>query len=600
MENSSNTDPRDTLPLFEGGFQAPLHERLLSFWRVPGISKLEDLLRTFSPSERALLYSGSILMGASVFLLLILLNTRVTETTPSYGGTFTEGIVGTPRFINPLLASSDADRDLTALVYSGLMRATPDDVFIKDLAADFTLSEDGTVYTFTIRDDARFHDGNPITAGDVAFTVAMAQHPDMKSPRRADWEGVVVEEVDSHTIRFTLPRPYAPFLEVATIGILPKHLWQNIAVQEMPFHALNTKPVGSGPFVIRKTKSTSDGTPERYTLSAFRDFTLGRPFLDTLTFHFYPNEEELFVAFERGAIDSIAGVAPEKVERFEKGHEVIRAPLPRVFAIFFNQARAPIFTDSAVRKALSVAIDKDEIIIDNLLGYGVPIDGPALFYAPPEEAQSEQGVEAAASILEKAGWKVGDDGVRANKKGKRLAFSITTADAPQLAGTAESVARMWRIIGADVTVKVFSMNDLSSAVIRPREYEALLFGEVVGRGLDLFAFWHSSQRNDPGLNLALYTSVKGDKLLTDARRDINPETRLEKTREFVELIQEEYPAAFLYAPEFIYIVPHGLSGIEIGSLTTPSERFLNAHEWYQETERVWSIFTPEEAPVTTY
>jgi peptide/nickel transport system substrate-binding protein len=571
----------------------PLIERVTKPYRIPGLAILENILRAFSPSERALLYGFSMLMGASVFTLVAILNMSFMQAVPSHGGSLTEGIVGTPRFINPLLAASDADRDLAALVYSGLMRATPDNDFIKDLASEMIVSEDGLTYIFTINDDARFHDGTPVTAGDVAFTVAMAQHPDVKSPRRADWEGVVVEEVDEKTVQFILPRPYAAFLENASLGVLPKHLWQNIAITEFPFNTLNTNPVGSGPFRISKIQNNSLGTPERYTLSAFSGFVLEKPLLDTIVFNFFPNEEGLFTSLTNGRIEAVAGVAPDRVDRVF-GRKVIRTPLPRIFGLFFNQTKSKPLEDEDVREALSIAIDKQAIIDDNLLGYGIVVDDPALPDAIPQPYEdilpTVDRTAKALAILENAGWKLGEDGIRA-KKDTRLALSITTADTPELAGTADSVARAWRDVGADVTVKVFSTSDLTNTVIRPRDYQVLLFGEVVGRSLDLFAFWHSSQRNDPGLNLALYANVSADKLLVDMRKDNNIETRLEKSLEFIKIIKEETPATFLYAPEFIYAVPNGLHGVRIGSLTTPSERFLNVYEWHRETEYVWDIFT---------
>ncbi len=569
-----------------------LAKHLSSSYRIPWLAKAENILCSFSPFERALLYGFSTILGASVFALLVMLNVNLTNIVPSHGGSLTEGIVGTPRFINPLLAVSEADRDVTALVYSGLMRATPDNTIIPDLAQDVQISDDGTVYTFTIRDNALFQDGTPVSASDIIFTIAMAQNPDIKSPRRTDWEGVVAEEVSDKIIRATLPHPYAPFLESATLGILPRHLWQNVSISEFPFDELNAHPVGSGPYSVNKISFNSSGTPERYTLKSFSDFTLGEPFLRTIIFNFYPNEDSLLDALKSENIESAAGITPDQIK--DTPGTIMREPLPRIFAVFFNQSKAPIFADATVREALAEALDKKAIIDDNLGGYGVPLDSPILdkklLQKPIIEADYKDLISESEAVLEKGGWVLGDDGIRA-KKSTRLAFSIATADTVELAGTADSVARTWRALGADVSVKVFGASDLTNTVIRPRDFDALLFGEVVGRSLDLFAFWHSSQRNDPGLNVALYTNVKTDKLLSDVRKDTDQKSREEKISAFVDIIKMEYPAAFLYAPEFIYIVPDDLAGVRLGSLTTSAERFLNVYEWHRETERVWDIFT---------
>ena len=582
--------------------------------RIPSLTHLENMLKAFSPFERMVLYLFSLLMGVGVFIMMAQINISLTEVVPSYGGQLREGIVGAPRFANPLLAISDADRDVVALVYSGLMRATPEDTFIPDLAEQVALSEDGLTYTFILRADAFFQDGEPVTAEDVAFTIAMAQNQDVKSPRRTDWEGVVVHAVDTRVVTITLPHPYAPFMENTTLGILPKHLWQDIQPSEFAFHKLNTNPLGSGPYRLTNTKLDSTGTPQRYTFKASSDYTLGKPFISTIRLNFFPNEDDLFDALSRGDIESTSGVAPDRMSQLPIGTHFVRAPLPRIFAVFLNQNKAPMFADDALRRALSNALDRSAIIEDNLQGYGVAVEGPLLpdmlqknlvnHYAGDatsssrttrnsEETDKSMGPslkKEAIKLLEESGWKLDSSGIRV-KKGVRLSFSIATADTPELAGSADSVARIWRELGADVSVKVFSTSDLTNAVIRPRDYQALLFGEVVGRSLDLFAFWHSSQRNDPGLNIALYANVKTDKLLSDARKDASVRNRLDTLRTFAGIIRTENPAIFLYAPEFIYVIPKDVSGIKLGSLTTPSERFLNIREWHLETERVWSMFT---------
>lgn len=147
-----------------------------------------------------------------------------------------------------------------------------------------------------------------------------------------------------------------------------------------------------------------------------------------------------------------------------------------------------------------------------------------------------------------------------------------------------------------VTLKVYPLAELNTTVIRPREYDAILFGEVVGREPDLYAFWHSSQRNDPGLNLSLYANSKADTLLSQARATTNKSEREELYTEFADVVREDQPAIFLYAPDFLYVFPENVTGVRIGSLTTPSERYQNVYQWYTDTERVWEIFARNTTP----
>lgn len=582
----------------------PIVEKMLRPRRSSRLATLEGLVASFSPAERLALYVCTALLSMSALALLTGANAAVSVTVPSSGGSLVEGVLGPARFLNPLTPMSQADADIAALVYSGLTRALPDGRVVPDLASSFEISEDGTSYTFAIRQDAVFHDGTPVTSADVLFTVQRAQNPDIKSVHRADWEGVSIATPDEKTVIFKLPRAYAPFIQNTTMGILPRHLWESVTAEEFPFSPLNTHPIGSGPYKVTDVKTSSTGSAERYTLEAFSDFALGKPYLRKISFVFYPNEEALLRGFNRGEVDSVAGISPDNLSSIDRTDTTtLSVPLPRIFAVFLNQGRNPIFADAAVRSALDAAIIKERIVENVLHGYGVVAEGPLPPHAIPltsEEvviaggatAYSEESLAEARTILEKAGWKHdGASNTWTNAKKQTLSFKLSTADAPELVASANAVAKAWQELGVGVEVQVYPISELNTNVIRPREYDALLFGEVVGRELDLFAFWHSSQRNDPGLNLALYTNATADTLLSQARATTNALEREKLYGEFDALVQKEKPAIFLYAPEFLYAVPEGLSGISLGALTSPAERFLTAHLWYADTEKVWSIFT---------
>lgn len=530
----------------------------------------------------------STILALGVFWFFAEVSQRFTTEVPARGGTYAEGIVGTPRFVNPILALSDADRDLVTLVYSGLMRGTPDGGLTTDLADSFTISEDLNTYTFTIRTDARFHDGTPVTADDVAFSVKLAQNPVLKSPKRANWEGVEVTVVDSHTISFTLKEPYAPFLENTRLGILPKHLWEGVTVEEIPFSKLNIEPIGSGPYRLERLETTSGGIPSALTLEAFDG--VRAPYISTITLTFFPDAESLGSAVQGDPLLAAHSLSPEGLT----GHSVHQAVLGRIFGVFFNQNQNDLFADKVVRQALDTVLDKNALVDTLIAGYGSAIAGPL----PPQEItartnETRDYLDEAATILETNGWKRGADGVfekTVKKTTKRLAFTLTTGTAPELKGAGEFVVAAWRELGADVTVEFFDANDLQQDKIRPRKYDALLFGEVIGREMDLFAFWDSSQRNDPGLNIALYTNTAVDKLLKEARVNPDLEARRNAAERAATIISDEVAAVFLYSPHFVYATRADLSGIELGTIVTPSDRFLGVSEWYLSTERVWPFF----------
>lgn len=585
-----------------------LRDSLVRTHSVSRFSKLEQMTRALSPFERLVLYILTATLGASAFALLAGANNAVSVRVPSHGGVLVEGQLGPARFINPLIPMSQADSDLVALVYSGLTRAMPDGRIVPDLASSYEISPDGTTYTFTLRDNAIFHDGTRVTSADVLFTIQKAQNPDIKSVHRADWEGVSVSTPDERTVVFKLPRAYAPFIQNTAMGILPSHLWRDVTAEEFPFSPLNINPVGSGSFKVAKVETSPTGSATRYDLEAFADFTLGGPYLRRISFVFYPNEGALIRGFNRGEVDSMAGISPDELDSLERKDVLIRTvPLPRVFGVFLNQGRNATLADAAVRNALDAAVVKQRVVDGVLRGYGVAVESPV----PPHvlswsDASSSQPVSAAVSevytddsignargFLERGGWKWSEESGSWTKGTQTLAFTLSTADSPELVATVNAVADAWRRLGAQVQVQLYPISELNTNVIRPREYDAILFGEVVGRELDLFAFWHSSQRNDPGLNLALYANSRADALLSEARTTTDAKKRTELYQEFAGIVQKDVPAIFLYSPEFVYAVPHDLSGVELGILTTPSERFLTAHTWYTDTENVWSIFARE-------
>jgi peptide/nickel transport system substrate-binding protein len=566
----------------------------------------EELLKRFTPLERLALYGFTIGLGLSVALFLAAINESITTEIPARGGHIIEGETAPARFVNPVLAISQADLDITMLVYSGLVRAQEDGTFTPDLAEHYTISLDGTTYTFTIRSGATFHDGTPVTAADVAYTISLAQNPDIKSPRRADWEGVSISTPDERTIVFTLPHAYAPFMENATLGIMPKHIWESIPADQFPFSTYNTHPIGTGPFRIKNTATDDTGAATSFDLVSFNNFALGEPHLSRISFVFFRNDEEMLKAFEAGRIDSIAGISPTQLLALPKSVHLIQAPLPRVFGVFFNEAKNASLADGDVRSALAQAIDRQALVTNVLGGFGVPLTGPippgalgtitpstaALF--TPNGTSTAVGdpllIAQAKKTLEKAGWEYDEANNAWSKKDTRLSIKIATADAPELIATAHTVADTWRTLGVDVSVHVYPLSEFNNTILRPREYEAILFGEVVGRDADVYAFWHSSQRNDPGLNLALYANSKADTLLSEARTATQRSKRDALLARFADIVETDAPAAFLYSPEFLYIIPSELKGVRIGALTTPAERFLEAHEWYTETQRVWEFF----------
>jgi peptide/nickel transport system substrate-binding protein len=508
-------------------------------------------------------------------------------TVPAYGGSFTEGIVGNPRFVNPLLASSDSDRDLVTLTYAGLMGHTFEGALVPVLAESYTVSSDGTIYTFKIRENATFSDGSAVTADDVVYTVQKAQDPALKSPQYGSWSNIRAESVDARTVRFMLPRAYAPFLEDATLGILPRHLWQNINNEEFPFASFNTMPIGAGPFVASSVTRDSQGTITGYTLKAFEGYTLGRPYLSRIKLQFYQTDSDLQNAFTDGKIDSTYGIARDDAHV---------APYARVFGVFFNAKENPAFESLDVRKALSLAIDRSRLTKELLGGYATPLIGPlpegSGVRALPLPDDSTRIADARAALKE-AGYTYDEESKTwLDEDDTALTVTLTTSNVPELKEVASYITQDWEALGVPVELEIHEPSSLTQTVIRPRAYSALLFGEVVGNAPDLYAFWSSTEIEDPGLNIANYKNTEVDTLLAKVRTQSDPAAARDTLAEIQEAIAAEYPTAFLYTPDFLYNAPKRIKGINLSVITTPANRFWGVANWYRYTEHIWPVFVP--------
>ena len=203
---------------------------------------------------------------------------------------------------------------------------------------------------------------------------------------------------------------------------------------------------------------------------------------------------------------------------------------------------------------------------------------------------------SARTLLTKDGWKFAtttNTWTKTVKKVKQtIAFDLATSEAAELKNVSNELQSQWAELGVPVTVRVFATGDLKETIVRPRKFDALFFGQVLGQSGDPYPFWHSSQRLDPGLNIASYVNPRADKTLESARIETDTAKRAKLYATFNDEIAKDTPAIFMYAPEFLYVVPSEVRGFSLGAITVPSERFLNIYEWYINTDSVWKIFTP--------
>ena len=495
---------------------------------------------------------------------------------PAYGGTLREGVIGNPRFMNPVLAQSDADRDIVSLVYTGLFRYDRSGSLMPVLIENLDIAPDGLEYAVTLKEKLFWQDGKKLTVDDIIFTIGLAKNPLVGSPRRPNWEGVEVEKTDERTLKFRLKKAYAPFLENLTLGILPQHVWSKIPPSQMALAELNTDPVGAGPYYIKSVGRDSLGSVISVKLSANKYFVLGRPHIKTIVLQFFQDEDAVIKNLLSGQISAFGATSPKNTADLENlGLKITSIRLRRIIAAFLNPSSQKSLAVSAIRSAINLATDKKRIVDSVLQGRGEVIDGPL-----------PQAISGGINFNPERAKEI----ITGNKK--TISFTLTTAKTPELVKIAELLKEMWMAAGLKVDIKTFAVNDLEQGVIGPRRYDVFLYGEeVVGENPDPFAFWHSSQRTYPGYNIALYANSGVDKSLEEVRVEQDETKRAALYEKIQNEIRNDLPAIFLFSPHYIYTTPQNLGGVNIATINTASDRFSTVHEWYLKRTYVWKIFS---------
>jgi peptide/nickel transport system substrate-binding protein len=561
--------------------------------KLPTWTQLRHLPKLLSPLEKKISLAGvALLLIGGLLLGLRLWNTN-RSLVPAVGGEYTEGLVGTPQLINPIYAiSSDVDMDLERLIFSGLMKFDPEQGLVPDLAESYQISNDHKIYTFTLRDDARWHDGTPVKADDVVFTISAIQNREYRSPLFVSWSGVAVEQIDERTVRFTLSEPFAPFLSLTVVGLLPAHIWQDVNPANAELTELNKKPIGSGPFQFEKLAKDAKGTIKNYTLKRNADFYGGAPYIEQLHFKFYSDNSEALNALKNRQVEGMGFVPLEETAALshDRDLQLIFPSLPEYTAVFFNQKRQPNLTDALIREALTLATDKDAILQKALFGHGQSINSfilPSAVGYYPDVKKINFDLPDAQDRLESAGWLVPEGGSIRKKGDAQLSLELVTLNTPELVATANELRSQWALAGIELNVKIVSAAQFQNEILKNRSYDMVLSGELYGIDPDPYAFWHSSQANYPGLNLAQYANRKSDEAIEKGRSTTNNDERATAYQELQTQVVDSLSAIFLYQPSYSYAITKKVQGIDLTRIVVPADRFANANTWYLKTKKVF-------------
>ncbi len=659
---------------------------LKNFWpkKWPSKSQWKKLPEVLNKKEIIFFLLLVVVCLFSFFYTSVAFYQQITETVPAHGGSYREGIVQSTRFLtlNPLYSSqSEVERDIVEVLFAGLMCYDKEGNIVPHLAEKYE-TEEGRTFDVTLRENTYWSDGEKISADDVLFTIKTIQNADFQSNLRQQWMGVDVEKLSDKKVRFILDAPSSVFLENLTLKIIPMHIFEGYSPRDFRFSIYNMQPVSSGPYRFQEIKEGLDGNIDYLKLERNPHYFGQKPFLEEVSFFFYRNVEDLLRAQRRGEIegftvsDSLRSYFPfEEVRNFNH-HKFL---LPRYFSIFFNLQSEEIIKEVGIRKALSYAINKEELIEEVLDGDGVEINSPLLldFYGIENiEEKHAYNPEKAKELLREAGFENGKrevedpfsftkdlkmgsqgeevrnlqrcflylggknenlypdgevtgffdeeekeavvyfqekyreeildphnfksgTGMVAKSTRKKLnevcedlfnetvvlEIKLTTLDDPMLEKTANLLKKQWADIGIKTTLDKKNTVDLKEDVIRPRDFELLLFGTMLTGVVNPLPLWHSTKIDDPGINISGYENESADELL---EKIISGEEE-EKEKillDLQEIITSEVPGIFLYNPYFNYFISEKIKGVGKGVIVNSSKRFKDIDRWFINTKRV--------------
>ncbi|MDD5341394.1 MAG: ABC transporter substrate-binding protein [Patescibacteria group bacterium] len=558
--------------------------------KTPNWKQFKRFPKTLSQTESLLVKIAAALIIVSLAFVFYFDFWSKLVDAPKNGGEFTEGLVGSPLYINPILSQSyaDADMDLSRLIFSGLLKYNEKLEIVPDLAEKYEISADQKTYTFYLKQNAKWHDGEKVTAADVIFTIQSIQNPDFKSPLMRSYTGIVTEKVDDYTVKFTISEPYAAFLNLMTVGLLPQHLWNDIPAINARLAVYNQKPIGSGPYKFKSLIKEKSGIIKAYTLEKNKEFYGKVPYIDKIIFKFYPDYENAISGLTNKEVQSLGFLPKAYLKKFmnKRDYNLYNLEMAQYTAVFFNDKNNTLLDNAKIRQALAYAVDKNKIIDDILLGQGQKIDGPILpgFLGYNTDIKTyEYDPKKALELLAADGWVPDGEVLKKNKQ--ELKIKLTTVEQDENIKVANMIKDFWNAIGVNVELQIVSSDKIESEVITPRNYQALLYGEITGYDSDLFPFWHSSQRVAPGVNLANYANKKVDQLLSEARTSSDQSAREQKYKEMQNLIIDDLPAVFLYSPTYTYPVSKNIKGISAQKIATPSDRFIDIENFYIKTKK---------------
>lgn len=545
---------------------------------------------------------------ATLVVVAVLLYSQQPVLTPivpeaAPGGVYTEGLVGSLGRLNPMLDwNNPADRDVDRLIFSGLIKFDAHGLPQPDLADSWGTSADGTIYNFTIRDNAQWQDGEPVTSDDVIFTIDLIKTSSLFPQDIKDlWSKIDVQRLDDHNLKFTLPEPFAPFLDYATFGVLPKHILGSTPPEQLIDAPFNINPVGTGPYKFDHL-IVNNGQIQGVVLTLNDNYYGQKPYILQIVFRYYPDSKSALDAYDQGEVLGVSRISSDLLSKVleEPALSVYTASLPQMSIIMLNlnNNEVQFLQNANVRHALMLGLNRNYIISSLLQGEGIIADGPILpgswaHYDGLERIDYDP--ETAVSMLKGEGYVIPASGgdVRA-KDNVSLSFTMVHPDDALHTQIAQAIQQQWAQIGVQVDLQPVPYDQIIPNYLGPRSYQAALVDLNLARtpDPDPYPFWHQAEATG-GQNYSQWDNQAASEYLEQARTETDFTARARLYRNFQVVFAKELPSLPLYYPVYNYAVDSQVRGVQVAPvLYDTSDRLAFISDWYLVTRRTLEQ-TPE-------
>ena len=500
------------------------------------------------------------------------------------GGSYTEATLGKINSMNPLYATTSSEKALARLLFPGLLSVDVSGNLGNDLAESVSVDDSKKIWTVKLRDHLRWSDDQPITAEDVVFSFKLINNPAAKTAITTGFTNVKIEKIDDLTVQFALPTTYVAFYDALVFPIIPAHILSEVEPALILEHGFSSHPISSGPFILNAVQPSSYG--EIIYLNKNPNYYRGSTMLNSFVLKTYSSSDEIITALNR--LDVTASADLSNIPQPNITNPVIftkkTATNNGAFA-FFNTL-SPALLNKTVRQALRLGIDIDALRQD--LVNDMPLDFPILRTQIDIEFPETPGfnIDKALELLISAGYTF-EEGKLTNSEGKQPSLTIATISSGNLAELARRLSEQLTTLGFSITTNIYeadnSAGNFFTSVIRPRDYDILLYEIDMGTDPDLFPYYHSSQASASGLNFSDYKNGIVDDLLLSARTSFDTNLRKAKYESFLEHWLDDVPAIGLYQINLTYYFNRSARTFSENSrLSSPFDRFSDIQYWATE------------------